>query len=417
MTPIDYTSPYTGRQLQNVYTYMGWQLITDSTSEQYRLRAAAGQTFDSEGFGKIDGRYVIACTDPHWNGGLFGTIGDYVDFELANGTVLHCCVGDEKNHEDRAWIPIGHITDEDSPQTGTAVSVIEFVVDTSTWYGSPMHANPGTPTCHPEWAGQLKGWQKVGSFWNGGQTAGGDQGDGSVSGLSYIESTGNDNLLVHFANGNPLLCSRANTIWLPKSSTNAPSDPLDTPTGTWSRANEALRWCQSNTGIWEYNQAFYTNGIRRGPALAAGTGCDCSGFVGKMLYNFAPNVYRWAVSQGYFQVENMPDTYALWNAFKTVWDSSTSNQAYPTDVRPGDLAFTSTNWYAGESFPYTYGGTHIRHVLMFMPDSTWWDMVRTPGPSNQNYGAVQTTRHVWETGLNVRNSTRSCVCRPDWNVR
>ena len=44
------------------YTYMGWQAITSPSSNQYRLREAAGMNFDEEGFGRIDGRYVIACT-------------------------------------------------------------------------------------------------------------------------------------------------------------------------------------------------------------------------------------------------------------------------------------------------------------------------------------------------------------------
>ena len=38
------------------------------------MKEAAGMNFDSEGFGKIDGRYVVATTT------TFGKVGDYVDF-------------------------------------------------------------------------------------------------------------------------------------------------------------------------------------------------------------------------------------------------------------------------------------------------------------------------------------------------
>ena len=49
---------------------------------QYKLKEAAGMNFDSEGFGKIDGRYVIACTT------TFGNVGDYIDFVQEDGSVL-----------------------------------------------------------------------------------------------------------------------------------------------------------------------------------------------------------------------------------------------------------------------------------------------------------------------------------------
>lgn len=58
---------YEGRY--NIFTYMGWQLITDPTSLQYKLREESGQVFDGEGFGTVDGRYAIACTE------TFGAVG------------------------------------------------------------------------------------------------------------------------------------------------------------------------------------------------------------------------------------------------------------------------------------------------------------------------------------------------------
>lgn len=122
--------------LGSVHTYMGWQLITAPDSRQYQLREQAGMNFDSEGFGIIDGRYVIACTT------TFGQVGDYIDFYQEDGSVIHCIIGDIKSQGDAGCTPWGH-------QNGQCI--IEFVVDYNSWYGTPMHANPGTSSCHPEW--------------------------------------------------------------------------------------------------------------------------------------------------------------------------------------------------------------------------------------------------------------------------
>ncbi len=139
---------YEGRK--NCYTYMGWQMITAPDSPQYALREAAGMNFDGEGFGIISGRYVIACTS------TFGQVGDYIDFYLEDGTVLPCVIGDVKSGGDANWTRFGH-------SYGDRLSVIEFVVDRASWYGCG-HPNPGTPTCHPEWAQQVVTATRVGSF-------------------------------------------------------------------------------------------------------------------------------------------------------------------------------------------------------------------------------------------------------------
>ena len=117
------------------HTYMGWQIINVVESDQYKLREQAGMNFDEEGFGIINGRYVIACTT------TFGRVGDYVDFYQADGTIIPCIIGDIKNQNDEGCTEWGH----DNGQT-----IVEFVVDYDTWY-NPDHVNPGTPTCHPEW--------------------------------------------------------------------------------------------------------------------------------------------------------------------------------------------------------------------------------------------------------------------------
>lgn len=137
--------------LGDVHTYMGWQLITAPDSAQYRLREQAGMAFDDEGFAKIDGRYVVACTS------TFGKIGDYIDFYQEDGTVIQAIMGDEKNQSDAGCNEWGHM--------GGRV-VVEFVVDRDSWYGSG-HANPGTSGCHPEWAQRITKAVNGGSYFDG----------------------------------------------------------------------------------------------------------------------------------------------------------------------------------------------------------------------------------------------------------
>ncbi|MBQ6392345.1 MAG: CHAP domain-containing protein, partial [Eubacterium sp.] len=73
------------------YTYMGWAIIHDWPTRQNFLRKRSGEHYDSNGFAKVNGRYVIACTT------TFGNVGDYIDFVLDNGKVIHAIMGDEKN--------------------------------------------------------------------------------------------------------------------------------------------------------------------------------------------------------------------------------------------------------------------------------------------------------------------------------
>lgn len=129
--------------LGSVHTYMGWQCITSTSSAQYKLRQQAGMNFDEEGFGRINGRYVIACTS------TYGQVGDYVDFYQEDGSVIQCIIGDIKNQSDAGCNEWGHSNGE---------CIIEFVVDKNSWYStekggsaSSMHINPGHQGCHPEW--------------------------------------------------------------------------------------------------------------------------------------------------------------------------------------------------------------------------------------------------------------------------
>ena len=122
--------------LGSVHSYMGWQCITAVDSKQYKLRTAAGMNFDEEGFAKIGDRYVVATTT------TFGNVGDFIDVYQEDGTIIKCVIGDIKSQGDAGCNKWGH-------NNGTCV--VEFVVDKSKWYGSSMHANPGTASCHPEW--------------------------------------------------------------------------------------------------------------------------------------------------------------------------------------------------------------------------------------------------------------------------
>ena len=122
---------------------MGWQTITSTTSNQYKLMQQSGMNFDEEGFGRINGRYVIACTS------TYGNVGDYVDFYQEDGSVIQCIIGDIKNQNDTGCNEWGHSNGQ---------NVIEFVVDKNSWYStekggnaSNMHINPGNQGCHPEW--------------------------------------------------------------------------------------------------------------------------------------------------------------------------------------------------------------------------------------------------------------------------
>lgn len=74
----------------------------DSTSAQWDLIQKAKFNFDSDGFGIINGRYVVACTQ------TYGNVGDYVDFYQSNGNVLQCIIGDIKSQGDPGCTQWGH---------------------------------------------------------------------------------------------------------------------------------------------------------------------------------------------------------------------------------------------------------------------------------------------------------------------
>ena len=155
--------------LGTVHSFMGWQCITSPTSNQYKLREDSGEHYDSDGFGKIGDRYVIACTT------TYGEIGDYVDFVLENGEVIHGVMGDAKNQNDAGCNKYGH-------QDGNCI--VEFVVDKAKWYDN---AHPGDPAIgyHEEWRGQaITKAVNCGNYWNGDSA----KVSGSSSGSKDVDS-------------------------------------------------------------------------------------------------------------------------------------------------------------------------------------------------------------------------------------
>ncbi len=80
-----------------------------------------------------------------------------MDFQLDTGLILNCIIGDVKSSGDPNYSEWGHLYPPNS------ISVIESVVKYSKWY--PSHANPGTPGCKPEWAGNVVLALNYGNYW------------------------------------------------------------------------------------------------------------------------------------------------------------------------------------------------------------------------------------------------------------
>lgn len=91
------------------------------------------ENYDDQGFGKIGDRYVIACTS------TFGRVGDLIDFQLEDGTIVKTVMGDAKNQSDAGCNLYGHHEGR---------TVLEFIVNGDMWYNT-NHANPGTAGCYP----------------------------------------------------------------------------------------------------------------------------------------------------------------------------------------------------------------------------------------------------------------------------
>ena len=119
-----------------VYTYEKWNTAWTAGTYQKALHDQY-ENYDDEGYGKIGDRYVVACTT------TFGRVGDLIDFELEDGTVIKTVMGDAKSQSDPGCNLYGHLNGN---------NVLEFIVNGDIWYG--QKSNPGSPDNHPEWGGK-----------------------------------------------------------------------------------------------------------------------------------------------------------------------------------------------------------------------------------------------------------------------
>ena len=122
-----------------------WE-YNNKPSPALEVKNALGDKFqwDEEGFGRVGDRYVVACTT------TFGLPGEYIDFELEDGTIIPCIMGDSKG--DPKVYEDGTVVNEWGHNNGK--TTVEFIVDWHTWYdpkNSIKKDNPGSPSNHPEW--------------------------------------------------------------------------------------------------------------------------------------------------------------------------------------------------------------------------------------------------------------------------
>lgn len=100
-------------------SYMDYTMITDTTSQQYKLQSSNAITGEY-GIRMVNDRYCIALGS-FFTSNLTNYIGQYVDLVLENGTIIPCILADQK-----ADIH----TDENNIITTHNGCVAEFVVET-----------------------------------------------------------------------------------------------------------------------------------------------------------------------------------------------------------------------------------------------------------------------------------------------
>ena len=174
MATINYF--HDGVNLQYENTFMAWQLITDPTSDQYRLKQDTGMPFDSDGFGWVNGAYAIACTSK------FGVVGDYIDWTLENGTTIRTIIADEKDPNDPNFCEDGHFDSLSGYPPWTNLSVIEYVVDQNTWYGTGRTVD----AMRPQLASRAVSAMWVGNYWNNPPSGGSTNNPSTISGSLVI---------------------------------------------------------------------------------------------------------------------------------------------------------------------------------------------------------------------------------------
>lgn len=171
-----------GRRQKFIYT--PWRAITRQGSDQLRLKQK-GESYTSDGYGVIDGRFAVAVTPE------YGKIGDKIDAYLEDGTKIPSIIVDIKNPADDTYEPVGHELAD-----GT-LNVLEFYTN---WEG--RHSNPGEPGSgnRMEWSG--KGVSKIVNLNDNylGNVPGGSDGmefgnEGANAGGTGADGIGNDSVL------------------------------------------------------------------------------------------------------------------------------------------------------------------------------------------------------------------------------
>ena len=149
-------------------SYMGWQLVTSKTSNQYKLREDAGQNFDKDGLGYIGDRYTVAVKP------YYGAVGDMLDVQMADGSIMKAIVADEKGHENE---PGGedYNKSENAAQRNAGVtdrvhtdgSVVEWVIDKTGGFAG-YGGSKTIKKLHPEWGNGMISITNVGNYWKDG---------------------------------------------------------------------------------------------------------------------------------------------------------------------------------------------------------------------------------------------------------
>ncbi len=262
--------------------------------------------------------------------------------------------------------------------------------------------------------GQILGYDRSPSAGSGGGPAQA-QGEGTAathpetpdltgSRERYIIQRG-DNLILYTTEGRMQFYKTPGGVWIPRkkaasvsASGNIPvaapgKDPADptpptppeTPPGVGlPGADKMLEWCRANQGAWWYKQGTDCT-------LETGGPCDCSGFVSRMLWGFAPEIWE-RIGGGSFQFS----TSQLWGACADIVVRPTGD---PPDLREGDLFFENNQAYANEVVSWYDGG--FGHVLMFL-GGEWWD-VTSDWDGRPSSG-----------GPYVMNDWNTLVTNPNW---
>lgn len=215
----------------------------------------------------------------------------------------------------------------------------------------------------------------------------------------YIQQYGDD-MVLFSVDGRALFRKTQGNLWVPSSRSVSviaggatpvePTGPAPQPPAGEGLpgAADMLAWCEAHQGAWYYQQGTDNT-------LDTGGPCDCSGFVSRMLWAFAPEVWARMGGGGY-----QFSTSQLWNACT---DIAVRPESMP-DLREGDVFFENNQPDASGVVSWGDGGRG--HVLMYL-GGKWWDVTtdwdgrpESGGPYVMNDESTLVTNPNWWT---VRN--------------